>query len=185
MNIIVATELNGGIGRDGVIPWQCPEDLNYFAEKTRDSSVIMGRKTFDSLNRRPLKWRRNIVISSNPSTFACLSAPENLVIVPDFDAAIAASEPMKEIFFIGGESIYEKALQIVRRVYVSRIQIETECDTFFPPMGDNSILSEQFELISAKYVEGLKVDHIREVYDRRIKIEDINEKVEEYCDDCE
>jgi dihydrofolate reductase len=111
------------IGRDGGLPWRLPTDLKRFKELTTGGTVVMGRRTWDSLppRFRPLPGRRNVVVSRN----GC-DAPE---VCRSVDEALAQS-----CFVIGGGELYAQALPHVDRVYATEIDAEVEGDAFFPAL---------------------------------------------------
>lgn len=123
-SIIVATDQKNGIGIQNKLPWHLPEDLAHFKKTTTGHTVIMGRKTYESIG-RPLPNRRNIVLSKNLAwqaagveTFSCLAEIDNL--------------QGDEIFIIGGAQIYELALKDVNKIIVTEIDADFACDAFFP-----------------------------------------------------
>ena len=111
------------IGRQGQVPWHLPADSRYFQHMTFDQTVIMGRKTFDSLD-EPLARRRNIVLSSNP-TFR----PRGVEVVQTKAEVLALGG---DLWIIGGEQIYRLFLDTADRLYLTVIDVEVEGDTFFP-----------------------------------------------------
>lgn len=137
INAIVAhTRKDRVIGKDGSIPWYYPEDLKHFKEITSNHTVIMGRKTWESLPEkfRPLPGRKNIVITRDLS----YEAPSAEV----FDSLEKSLED--DAFIIGGATLYAQALPFIDTLYVTVIEKEFEGDTFFPPYED------KFELIEEK-----------------------------------
>jgi dihydrofolate reductase len=129
--IIVAMTEDWLIGRNGTIPWQIPEELRLFRELTIGHTLIMGRRTFQSIG-RPLPGRRNIVVSrSLPPT------PE-VEICPDLETALALAEQGEKtkIFFIGGAQIYAAALPLADILHISWIRGEYHGDTWFPPFSE-------------------------------------------------
>lgn len=105
-SLVVAICKNMGIGKDGALPWKLSEDLKHFRRVTENGTVIMGRKTWDSIPERfrPLKNRKNIVLSSNSQ----LSS--DCVVTNSLEAALEASEG--KTFVIGGESLFNEVLTI-------------------------------------------------------------------------
>lgn len=124
-NLIVATASNGGIGCDNAIPFTCVQDIKRFAFLTRGSAVIMGRKTWDSLNCEPLKDRFNIIVSTSGNTIVEIKDLNNVAVVNSVENAVklAESRCYKEIFFIGGSSIYSEALKkdLVDTIYLTLV----------------------------------------------------------------
>lgn len=130
VSAIVATSRNRAIGLDGGIPWRLPEDMAHFKSTTMGHSVIMGRKTWESLPKRPLPGRRNIVVSRNPEFRA-----EGAETAGSPEAAIAMCAPSEIPFFIGGGEIYRLALPFCTRVIVTEVDMEIpDADTYFPEL---------------------------------------------------
>ncbi len=126
ISLISCIDIKNGIGKNGTIPWHIPNDLKYFKKLTKNSVVIMGRKTFESINKIPLKNRINIVVSS-------LHYYNNVHTVSDINTAIALARSFgKNIFIIGGSSLYKSGLSFANVVYLTQINNDYNCDTFFP-----------------------------------------------------
>jgi dihydrofolate reductase len=131
LNIIVAfTSKSQGIGSGNKLPWHIPEDLAHFKRLTKNSVVVMGRKTWFSIpeNRRPLTDRLNVVVTSKPSDYTNNESTIFLRI-EDLDAFLKAHE---NVFIIGGASLYTRYIGIADKIYATVIEKEYECDTFFP-----------------------------------------------------
>lgn len=135
LSIISAMSKNGVIGVDNKLPWKNKADMKLFKERTSGSTVIMGRLTYESLN-RPLKNRENIVISSSDlkNVIRCSSIPE---------AISKASND--NIFFIGGAKIFEEAFLYSTILYrtVFNFTIEAENAVYFPTIPETFICSEK------------------------------------------
>jgi dihydrofolate reductase len=129
--LIVAVAENGVIGRDGTLPWRIPEDMRWFKVRTEGKPCIMGRKTWESLPKRPLPGRTNIVVTRSANYRA-----EGAVVVPSLDAAIdvAAGEAPEEIMIIGGSELYRTALPRADRIYLTRVHGHVAGDTHFPEL---------------------------------------------------
>lgn len=152
-NLIVACDRQGGIGKNGGLPWQLPGDMAFFRRTTlstldrqRRNAVIMGRKTWQSIPEkfRPLKGRLNVVITGNRQ----LSAPPDVPLAGSLEEALrlcSTAPSIEQIFVIGGGAVYAAALQHpgCRRVYKTEVQGSFQCDTFLPD------LSERFRLLPA------------------------------------
>jgi dihydrofolate reductase len=139
--IVVAHANNGVIGCRGELPWQLPRDLRRFRAITLGGTVLMGRRTFESLPaaHRPLRERRNLVLSANPDF-----APGGVEVHKSLDAALHAAGG--DCFVIGGGSLYEQALPRAERVYATHVQAEPDGDTFFPALpADEWVCVEQSE----------------------------------------
>lgn len=120
---IVCTDRLGVIGYSNKLPWHIPEELEYFKNKTKDSIIVMGNNTYKSL-RRPLPNRINIVVGNNPSS----DIEDSVYFLNDLDEALIkaldiAEEKEKNIFIIGGSSIYKQTFDIVDNIFLSVINI--------------------------------------------------------------
>jgi dihydrofolate reductase len=117
------------IGRDGDLPWHLPSDMKHFRELTTGGTVVMGRKTWESIPEkfRPLPGRRNIVLSHSLAT-----APAGAEVYASLESALAAAGT--DAFVIGGGSTYSETLPLADRVYATEIAGEVEGDTFFPAL---------------------------------------------------
>jgi dihydrofolate reductase len=135
-SIVVAYGANRGIGYKGRLPWRLPSDMRHFRELTTGGTVLMGRKTYESLPERfrPLPQRRNIVISANPA-FAAVGAE----VCQSVEEALRACG--EDCFVIGGGSIYEQTLGQCKRVYATAVLDSPLSDTYFPELP-----SEQWTL---------------------------------------
>lgn len=128
ISIIVAMTKDKVIGRNGTLPWKISADLIHFKKTTLNKPVIMGRKTFDSLQHKPLPNRKNIVISSTLPP----KNTTNLVIVSNKEEALEQAHNFPEIMIIGGSKIYEMFLPVADKMYISFIKENYPGDTFFP-----------------------------------------------------
>lgn len=134
LSIIVATDKKNGIGINNQLPWHLPEDLAHFKRTTSGHTIIMGRKTFDSIG-KPLPNRNNVVISHNPDW-----QHDNVSRYSSIEEALRANVD-EEVFVIGGAQIYAQALPLAHQLIVTEIQDEFECDAFFPTI-DRQIWQE-------------------------------------------
>ncbi|MBI2004591.1 dihydrofolate reductase [Patescibacteria group bacterium] len=136
VSIVVALGKDRGIGKDGQLLWHIPEDLKRFKLLTMGHPVIMGRKTFESIVAvlgKALPGRTNIVVTRS-STLLGVDDP-NVVIVHSLEEAIqkASEVDQKEIFVVGGAQIYEQALPLAYKMYLTLVDDEKESDAYFPP----------------------------------------------------
>jgi len=131
ISLIAAFAEEGVIGKDGEIPWTLKEDLKHFRSKTEGCSVVMGRKTYESIG-RPLPNRLNIVMTKNPKMLEGVKEVSNR-----WEALEIASSYSNEVFIIGGEKIYEEFLPIATKMYLTKIDIKTKGDAFFPKWNVN------------------------------------------------
>jgi dihydrofolate reductase len=128
VNLIVAWERRGVIGRAGTLPWHLPEDLRHFKRITLGHPIIMGRKTWDSIG-RPLPGRRSIVVTHN----ARWSAP-GAERAASLSQALALCADASEVFVIGGAQLFAESLPLAQRVFLTAIDADFEGDTLFPPI---------------------------------------------------
>ena len=157
-NIIVACDNENGIGLNNKIPWRDKDDMYYFKNITSggNNSVIMGRKTWDSLPKKPLPKRKNIIITSSNIE----NIYENTIFVNNFESLF--KELIKNNFetnwIIGGSSIYKYMLdnyiKNIEYIHFTRICNCFNCDTFFPNLKEEFILEERIVLnhISSVYI---------------------------------
>ena len=137
MNMIVATNSNGIIGRDNQMLWHIPEDMQYFRKKTLNTIVVMGRKTFDSLPCGPLKSRINVVITSHPKKYIPIKQPFTIFCNLD-----ECEENLKElqrtlqkpIFIIGGSQIYCHFFKKCKTIYVTLVDNDERDGVSIYPM---------------------------------------------------
>jgi dihydrofolate reductase len=128
--IVVAHAENRAIGYRGGLPWRLPSDLRHFRELTIGHTVLMGRRTFQSLPdaHRPLRERRNVAISANPEF-----RPAGVEVHANLDTALRACG--EDCFVIGGASIYEQTLPLADRIYATHVQASPPGDVFFPALA--------------------------------------------------
>ena len=131
LSIIVAIADNGAIGKQQQLLCHLPKDLKHFKEITSGHTVIMGRKTYESLPNGALPNRKNIVLTSSKD----LSYP-NCIMVNSLEDAIDACNGEEEVFIIGGAAVYKEALEQADKLYITRIHHSFEdADTFFPEIN--------------------------------------------------
>jgi dihydrofolate reductase len=131
ISLIAAVAENGVIGADGGLPWSLPDDTKRFMTLTTGHCVVMGRKTFDSMDRRPLPRRTNIVLSRGgapPDEDAAVHSVTNLATALE----IAEKTGDDEAFVIGGEAIYAMALPLADCLYLTRVHAEVAGEVHFP-----------------------------------------------------
>ena len=122
ISLIVAYAKNQVIGKDGDMPWHLPADLKNVKELTTGKTIVMGRKTFESIG-KPLPNRRNVVLTRSRDFH-----PEGVDVVHTMEEVIA----LGDVIIFGGAEIYRQFLDVVDRLYITEIDLETEGDTFFP-----------------------------------------------------
>ncbi|MBK7172612.1 MAG: dihydrofolate reductase [Bacteroidales bacterium] len=127
ISIIVAIASNNAIGKDNQLLWHIPEDLKRFKKLTTGHTIVMGKRTFESLPIRPLPNRRSVVITDIPG-----EQIEGCVMAYSIEDAISKMEPGAENFIIGGGSVYRQFLPVSDKLYLTLVQKDFEADTFFP-----------------------------------------------------
>ena len=127
ISLIAAVDMQGGIGKNNKLLCHLPADLQYFKAMTSGKTIIMGRKTLESIG-RALPDRQNIVLSRNelsiPGVIGCHS----------LEQALKTAQSAKEIMIIGGESVFDAALPLAGRVYLTVIKHIFAADVFFPAL---------------------------------------------------
>jgi len=147
MKLILIASLNKNrvIGRDGKIPWHIPEDLQRFKQLTTNHTVLMGRKTFESIG-KPLLNRRNIVLTSskisNVETFSSLTT------------ALRSLSNEEKVFIIGGEKVFTEALPVADELNLTIVKNNENGDTFFPPY--EHLIGRSFYISSEEIHKGIK-----------------------------
>ena len=141
--LIAAMAKNRVIGRDNGIPWHIPSELQRFKSMTMGHTLIMGRKTFESIG-RPLPGRKTIIISRNPAYRAA-----GCSVAQSLSAAIALCPDTETIFIAGGGEIYQEALPLATAIYLTVLDREIDGDTLFPEFDP-----DQFRGVSTERVEG-------------------------------
>lgn len=128
LNIIVALTSDNAIGRRGDLIFRISDDMRHFREITMGHTVVMGRKTWQSLPKGALPGRRNIVVSRDPAFSA-----NGAEVYHSLDEVFAALSPDEETFIIGGEQLYRQTLPLATRLYLTLIDATAgDADTFFP-----------------------------------------------------
>lgn len=153
ISLLFAMSKNRVIGKDNDLPWHLPNDLKFFKELTTSQTVIMGRKTFLSMN-GALPNRENVVVTRDTS----FEAP-NCKVMHSIDEikSLTDAEPNKEWFVIGGEEIFQQVLPFTDRIYMTYIDHEFEGDTFFPKL-------KEAEWKTTKKTKGIKDERNRYDY---------------------
>lgn len=131
LSFIVAMDKNRVIGKDNDLPWHIPNDLQFFKEKTTGNTIIMGRKTFDSLG-RVLPNRKHVVLTRTKQKY-----PDGVEVVHTIEDIIAYHEAHKdeELFIIGGGHLFTQLLPYANRLYITEINESFEGDVFFPEIN--------------------------------------------------
>ncbi|WP_214070194.1 dihydrofolate reductase [Mucilaginibacter sp. dw_454] len=128
VSIVVAISENHAIGKDNQLLWHLPKDLKHFKEITSGGTVIMGRKTYDSVG-RPLPNRRNIIVTRQQIEI------EGCEVVNSLQAALDLCQGTEEVFIVGGAEIYKQAMLLTDRIYLTIVHANIEGDTYFPEIN--------------------------------------------------
>lgn len=131
LSAIVVVDKNNGIGKNNKLLVHFPADLKRFKKITLGHTVIMGRKTYESMG-KALVNRRNIVVSRNPTYF--LNDAET---VQSLESAINLASTEPEVFIIGGAEVFNQALPFLNKIYLTRIHQTFDADTFFPDLNSS------------------------------------------------
>jgi dihydrofolate reductase len=130
ISIVVAIAENHAIGKDNKLLWHLPNDLKHFKTITSGHTVIMGRKTYDSVG-KPLPNRRNIVVTRKH-----IDIP-GCEVVNSLEAAVDLCKSEEEVFIVGGAEIYRLAMAITNKIYLTIVHQKFEGDTYFPDIEKN------------------------------------------------
>jgi dihydrofolate reductase len=160
ISIIVAVSENWGIGKDNELLWHIPADLKRFKKLTSGKTVIMGKKTWESLPRRPLPGRKNIVLTDDPKEIIADS-----VTVYSIEEAIRSCESDGETFVIGGGSVYRQFMPVADRLYITHIHRTTPADVFFPEIDLNVWKVIEKEDVISPEKEGISYSNL--IYARK------------------
>lgn len=126
VSLVAAASDNNVIGKNNTLPWRLPADMKFFKTLTMGHTVIMGRKTYDSMG-KPLGGRKNVVITRNKDFKA-----EGCVVVPSIDEALKLCASENEVFIIGGAEIYRQSIKMADKIYLTRVHGDFDGDAFFP-----------------------------------------------------
>lgn len=128
LHLIAAVAANNVIGRNGTLPWHIPADLKHFRALTTGHTVIMGRRTYESIG-RPLPNRRCLVVSRTLTP-----TPAGVEVLPSLTDALAAGSNQR-CFIIGGAQLYAEAMPFADHLHLTRVEANVEGDVFFPAVN--------------------------------------------------
>jgi dihydrofolate reductase len=134
ISAIVAVSENNAIGKDNQLPWHLPEDLKFFKRTTMGKPILMGRKTYESLG-KPLPGRLNIVLSRKE-----VELPEGVLLYHSLEEGINKLKETgsEEVFIIGGGQIFEESMELIDRLYITKVHTHVDDATAFFPEVDHS-----------------------------------------------
>jgi len=135
ISLVAAASENNVIGKDNQLLWNLPNDTKFFKNTTWAMPVIMGRKTFESLNNKPLTGRFNIIITRNPLN---IKSDGHVRIAASLNEAIeiAQETDAKETFIVGGGQIYAESLPIADKIVLTRVHAVVQGDAYFPGFSE-------------------------------------------------
>ena len=140
ITLVVAASENNAIGLNNQLLWHLPKDMRFFKNTTWGMPILMGRKTFESMGSKPLNGRLNIIITRNKNWVS-----EDVTVVHTMEEAIALATKFSynELLVIGGGEIYEMALPLAQKIWLTRVHTTIEGDVYFPT------LNADWELVSS------------------------------------
>ncbi|MGZ4123887.1 MAG: dihydrofolate reductase [Tumebacillaceae bacterium] len=159
ISFVVAMDLQRVIGKDNALPWHLPADLKYFRNLTMGHTVVMGRKTFESIG-KPLPGRKNVIVTRNPHFQA-----EGCEVIHSVDEI--PQDAADEVFVIGGAEIFKALLPRAKRLYLTRILESFAGDTYFPELDETEwqLCSETSGVVDEQNVHA----HVYQVYERVLR----------------
>ena len=138
INIIAAVARNRAIGQENKLIYWLPNDLKRFKALTTGHTIVMGRRTFESLPKGALPNRRNVVLS------ASVKELPGCEVFPTLDAALQSCRPNEDIYIIGGASVYEQALPLADRLCLTEVDdVPQKADAFFPDYSDWHVVTKE------------------------------------------
>lgn len=155
ISAIVAVAENNAIGKDNQLLWHLPNDLRFFKRTTTGHTIIMGRKTYESVG-KPLPNRRNIIITRQAGYTV-----EGAEVVHSLAAALESCAGEEEVFVVGGAEIYRQALSVVRRIYLTRVHVSLPGDSFFPELDERDwrLVSEDHHAADDRHAYDYTFEH--------------------------
>ncbi|MEO8146082.1 MAG: dihydrofolate reductase [Bacteroidia bacterium] len=139
ITIVVAVSENNGIGKNNQLPWHLPNDLKFFKKVTMGGTMIMGRKTFESIG-KPLPGRETIMVTTQPDYKA-----DGCIIASSLQDAIDKSTNRSEVFIVGGGELFKQVLPLTHTLYLTKVHHHIDADVFFPVinMSEWNVESEE------------------------------------------
>jgi dihydrofolate reductase len=141
ISLIVATDERGGIGKDNRLPWHLSSDLKRFKQLTMGHHIVMGRKTYETIG-KPLPGRVMMIVTRNENY-----SPQGCSVVNSLNAAIdhAKNSHESELFIIGGGEIFNQAIRIAGKIYLTTIHTDANADVFFPEINSDEWVQINYE----------------------------------------
>lgn len=131
ISLVAAAAENNVIGKDNALVWRLPADLKFFKNLTMGHTIIMGRKTYQSVG-RPLPGRKNIIITRDPNFLA-----EGCIVLSSLSDAFKECKDEVEVFVVGGAEIYHQSMERADKIYLTRVHALFAGDTYFPEIHES------------------------------------------------
>lgn len=163
ISIIVAVSDDWGIGKDNELLWHISEDMKRFKRLTSGNAVIMGKKTWESLPKKPLPNRKNIVLTDNPD-----ETIDNAITAYSIEDSLSKCTAGEEIFIIGGGSIYRQFMPIADRLFITHVHRKAPADIYFPEIDLNVWEITEKEEYKANEINDIPYTYT--IYERRDRI---------------
>jgi dihydrofolate reductase len=159
ISLVAAIAENGAIGKDNKLLWHLSNDLKFFKAYTLGKVIIMGRKTFESIGRRALPGRVNVVITNSAEIEV-----ENIVVFKSLDSALSYYKDAEEVCIVGGAQMYAEGLPLATHLILTRVSTSPEADVFFPNINWHNwkLLSEEKHLADEKHA----FDYTFQIFER-------------------
>ncbi len=165
ISIIVAMAKNRVIGKNGQLPWELSSDLLRFKQLTMGHTLLMGRRTFESIG-QPLPGRRTIVLSRDPEYSAA-----GCDVSSDIKLGLLLADSATDLFICGGAEIYRQAFSLVERIYLTELEDEIEGDVFFPELS-----LREFQLIHTEQCKDT-INYRFSILQRELSVESNYEEI--------
>lgn len=151
ITLVAAAAENNALGKNNQMIWHLPDDFKRFKSLTSGHSIILGRKTYESLN-GPLPNRTHIIITRQEN-YAQKVDPSCCIVVDSLESAIAKTNPEEENFVIGGGEIYKLALPLADKIELTRVHGTFDAEAFFPEIEHNNwnLVNEEFHPIDERH----------------------------------
>lgn len=159
ISLVAAIAQNNAIGKDNKLLWHLSNDLKFFKNYTMGKVIIMGRKTFESIGKRSLPGRINVVISKND-----LGNVENILVFKTIESALEHFKNSEEVCIVGGAQLYNHTLPVANKLVLTRVNVLPDADVFFPEVDWSlwNLVSEEKHLADEKN----EFDYTFQVYER-------------------
>lgn len=158
LSVIVAQASNRAIGKDNALLWHLSDDLRRFKALTTGHAIVMGRKTYESLPKRPLPRRRNLVISHDTAF-----RPEGAEVVHSVAELLHSVADEEETFVIGGAQVYSLLLPYADRIYLTQVYADFDADVFFPVVDLSLFALESQTEVMQDERSGLRYNYLNYV----------------------